>query len=137
MDDHWHVALDIGSERALETAFEALKYDDELDEHICTVPTMVRHILQSLYGNFSSLLRFQVSVQILIPLIFYFSQFIFLIFYCKHLQSVSVCCDSCDCTFSQQCDSVTSALFQRLRYEFMSSSLFLRVSYFFFRQSVR
>src|SRR5882724_3791698 len=74
------------------------------------------------------LLRIQVSVQILIPLIFYSSQFIFLIFHsCEHLQSARVCCDSCDCTFSQECDSVTSALFQRLRYEFMSSSLFLIV----------
>jgi len=69
---------------------------------------------------------------------FLFSQFILLIFYsCKHLQSAGVCCDSCDCTFSQECDSVTSALFQRLRYEFMSSSLFFIVSHFSFRQSIR
>jgi len=84
------------------------------------------------------LLRIQVSVQILIPLIFYSSQFILLIFHsCKHLQSAGVCCDSCDCTFSQECDSVTSALFQRLRYEFMGSSLFFIVSYFSFRQFIR
>jgi len=63
-------------------------------------------------------LRIQVSVQILILLIFYSShfyssQFILLIFYsCKHLQSAGVCCNFCDCIFSQKCDSVTSALFQ-------------------------
>src|SRR5882724_12132765 len=87
------------------------------------------------------MLRFQVSVQILIPLIFYSSQFILLIFHsCMHLQSAGVCCDCCDCCdciVSQECDSVTSALFQRLRHEFISSSLFLTVSYFSFRQSVR
>src|SRR5882724_10640277 len=84
------------------------------------------------------LLRIQVSVQILIPLIFYSTQFILLIFHsCEHLQSAGVCCDSCDCTFSQECDSVTSALFQRLRYEFMGSSLFFIVSHFSFRQSIR
>src|SRR5882724_1378690 len=83
------------------------------------------------------LLRIQVSVQILIPLICYSSEFILLIFYsCKHLQSARVCCDCCDCIVSQECDSVTSALFQRLRYGFMSSSLFLIVSYFSFRQSI-
>src|SRR5882724_12158172 len=75
--------------------------------------------------------RIQVSVQILIPLIFYSSQFILLIFHsCMYLQSASVCCDCCDCIVSQECDSVTSALFQRLRYEFINSSLFLTVSYF-------
>src|SRR5882724_10669621 len=87
------------------------------------------------------LLRIQVSVQILIPLIFYSAQFILLIFHsCMHLQSASVCCvccDSCDCIVSQECDSVTSALFQRLRYEFVCSSLFWTVSYFSFRQFVR
>src|SRR5882724_6208273 len=87
------------------------------------------------------LLRIQVSVQILIPLIFYSAQFILLIFHsCMHLQSASVCCvccDYCDCIVSQECDSVTSALFQRLRYEFVCSSLFWTVSYFSFRQFVR
>ena len=34
MDDRWHVALDTGSVRALERAFESSKYDDELDELI-------------------------------------------------------------------------------------------------------
>ena len=80
-----------------------------------------------------SMLRIQVSVQILIPLIFYSSQFILLIFHsCMHLQSAGVCCDCCDCCdciVSQECDSVTSALFQRLRYEFISSWLFFIVSY--------
>src|SRR5882724_5232865 len=58
-------------------------------------------------------LRIQVSVQILIPLIFYSSQFILLIFHsCEHLQLTGVCCDFCDCIFSQECDSVTSALVQ-------------------------
>src|SRR5882724_5993023 len=86
----------------------------------------------------SLLLRIQVSVQILIPLIFYSSQFILLILHsCEHLQSAGVCCDCCECIVSQECDSVTSALFQRLRYEFVSPSLFLTVSYFSFRQSVR
>src|SRR5882724_9183644 len=89
----------------------------------------------------SILLRIQVSVQILIPLIFYSAQFILLIFHsCMHLQSASVCCvccDYCDCIVSQECDSVTSALFQRLRYEFVCSSLFWTVSYFSFRQFVR
>src|SRR5882724_670992 len=76
------------------------------------------------------LLRIQVSVQILIPLIFYSAQFILLILHsCMHLQSASVCCVCCD--------SVTSALFQRLRYEFVCSSLFWTVSYFSFRQFVR
>src|SRR5882724_7503023 len=87
-----------------------------------------------------TMLRIQVSVQILIPLIFYSAQFILLIFHsCMHLQSASVCCvccDYCDCIVSQECDSVTSALFQRLRYEFVCSSLFWTVSYFSFRQFV-
>src|SRR5882724_4962453 len=62
------------------------------------------------------MLRFQVSVQILISLIFYSSRFILLIFHsCMHLQSAGVFCDCCDCIVSQECDSVTSALFQRLR----------------------
>jgi len=43
----------------------------------------------------------------------------------------------CDCIVSQECDSVTSALFQRLRYEFISSWLFFIVSYFSFRQFIR
>src|SRR5882724_3645066 len=91
----------------------------------------------SLQARHFTLLRIQVSVQILIPLIFYSSQFILLIFYsCMHLQSASVCCDCCDCIVSQECDSVTSALFQRLKNKFISSSLFLTVSYFSFRQSV-
>ena len=63
-----------------------------------------------------SMLRIQVSVQILILLIFYSSQFILLIFHSyEHLQLTRVCCDCCDfcdCIFSQECDSVTSALFQ-------------------------
>ena len=47
--------------------------------------------------DLKELLRIQVSVQILIPLIFYSSQFILLIFHsCMHLQSASVCCDCCD-----------------------------------------
>src|SRR5882724_10721684 len=86
------------------------------------------------------MLRIQVSVQILIPLIFYSSQFILIFHSCEHLQSASVCCvccDYCDCIVSQGCDSVTSALFQRLRYEFVCSSLFWTVSYFSFRQFVR
>ena len=63
----------------------------------------------------SSVLRIQVSVQIVIPLIFYSSEFILLIFYsCMHLQSAGVCCDCCDCIVSQECDSVTSALFLSL-----------------------
>src|SRR5882724_7940479 len=63
---------------------------------------------------------------ILIPLIFYSSQFILLIFHsCEHLQSARVCCDSCDCTFSQECDSVTSALFQRLRQSISLSVFYL------------
>ena len=45
----------------------------------------------------TNVLRFQVSVQILIPLIFYSYQFILLIFHsCMHLQSAGVCCDCCD-----------------------------------------
>ena len=64
---------------------------------------------------FMCMLRFQVSVQIPILLSFYSSQFILLKFYsCEHLQSVGV---FCDCIFSQECDSVTSALFQRMRYK--------------------
>src|SRR5882724_3149676 len=43
---------------------------------------------------------------------------------CEYLQSAGVCCDFCDCIFSLECDSVTSALFQRLRYESVSISLF-------------
>jgi len=94
--------------------------------------------LTLIHGRGMELLRIQDSVQILIPLNFYSSQFILLIFHsCKHLQSAGVCCDSCDCTFSQECDSVTSALFQRLRYKFMGSSLFFIVSYFSFRQFIR
>src|SRR5882724_7294672 len=43
------------------------------------------------------LLRIQVLVQIIIPLIFHSSQFILLIFHsCMHLQSAGVCCDCCD-----------------------------------------
>src|SRR5882724_330299 len=83
------------------------------------------------------MLRIHVSVQILIPLIFYSSQFILILHSCELLQSAGVFCDCCDCIVSQECDSVTSALFQRLRYEFVSSSLFLTVSYLSFRQSVR
>jgi len=58
-------------------------------------------------------LRIQDSVKIPIILSVYSSQFIHLIFHsCKHLQLARVCCDCCDCIFSQECDSVTSALFQ-------------------------
>jgi len=47
--------------------------------------------------TWSLLLKMQDSVQILIPLIFYSSQFILLIFHsCMNLQSASVCCDCCD-----------------------------------------
>jgi len=100
--------------------------------------SMVSSIRDLLSASKTILLRIQVSVQILIPLIFYSSQFILLIFHsCMHLQSASVSCDCFDCIVSQECDSVTSALFQRLRYGFISSSLFLTVSYFSFRQSVR
>src|SRR5882724_1181181 len=89
----------------------------------------VRH-----YGIWSSLavqrpcmvLKIHVSVQIFILLIFYSSQFILFKFYsCKHLQSTRVCCDFCDCIFSQECDSVTSSLFQ-----IFSLSISLPVSYF-------
>ena len=74
--------------------------------------------------NLLLLLRIQVSVQILILLSFYSSQIIILNFYsCEHLQSARVFCECCDGIFSQECDSVTSSLFQRLRYESAPVSL--------------
>src|SRR5882724_3926533 len=87
----------------------------------------VSHILLCPNSSYVEiLLRIQVSVQIPILLSFYSSQFIHLIFHsCKHLQLARVCCYCCFCIFSQECDSVTSALFQRLSLYFSIS-----VSYF-------
>src|SRR5882724_7008030 len=83
-------------------------------------------------------LRIQGLVQIPILLSFYSSQFSLLIFHpCKHLQLTGVCCDCCDCIFSQECDSVTSALFQRLRYEFAHISLSHVVADYYLSLSVR
>jgi len=66
--------------------------------------------------------------QILIPLLFYSSQ-LFSYFSFMHAFAVSQCllwllwC--CDCIVSRSVTLFTSALFQRLRYEFISSWLFL------------
>ena len=59
----------------------------------------------------SVVLQIQDSVQILILLSFYSSQFTLLNFYsCKHFQSARA---FCDCILSQKCDSVTTAHFHK------------------------